>query len=228
MKIPAPFLVVHVRSPASDVGLTGLCPGYEASEWRVAELAHHLMEWLPDFALSYADRESVGVHNMIELARKAAKVVYSTDKYGRRGEFGELLLHAAVRQVFGSLPAISKIYYKDSPNDTVKGFDAVHVVESGGELELWLGEAKLYTDIDSAIRDVCKEIEEHTRRDYLRTEFIAIGNKVDPQWKHSSLLRSLIHQNTSLDVVFARSRIPVLLTFDSEVSAHLPAAMKNT
>ena len=34
--------------------------------------------------------------------------------------------------------AISKVFFKDSPNDTVKGFDAVHVVESLDGLELWL------------------------------------------------------------------------------------------
>src|SRR3712207_6996007 len=60
----------------------------------------------------------------------------SSEKYSKRGEFGELLLHSVIRDVFHSEPAISKIFFKDSANDTVKGFDAVHVVEVEGSLEL--------------------------------------------------------------------------------------------
>ena len=43
--------------------------------------------------------------------------------------WGNLVTHS-MRQVFDTIPAISKIFYKDSANDTVKGFDAVHVLNS--------------------------------------------------------------------------------------------------
>jgi hypothetical protein len=113
---------------------------------------------------------------------------------------------------------ISKIYYKDAPNVTVKGFDAVHVVDVDGDLELWLGESKFYDAIGSAIRDVVAELQIHTTRDYLRTEFIIIENKIDPAWPHAEKIRKLIHRNTTLDRVFKRVRIPVLLTYDSAVT----------
>ena len=73
----------------------------------------------------------------------------------------------------------SEIFYKDAPNDTVKGFDAVHVVEASDGLELWLGEVKLYKDIVSAVRDVENELKQHTTISYLRSEFAAIWRKVD-------------------------------------------------
>jgi hypothetical protein len=104
------------------------------------------MEWLPEFALNYSELTNVHSGNMTALVKQAAKRVYETNKFKRRGEFGEILLHAAIRQVFGSLPAISKIYYKSARNDTVKGFDAVHVVGPPEEMEVWLGEAKFYED----------------------------------------------------------------------------------
>jgi len=63
-----------------------------------------------------------------------------SDKYKKRGEIGELLLHVICREVFKTYPAITKYFYKDSANNTVKGFDAVHVVVGGDGLELWLGE----------------------------------------------------------------------------------------
>ena len=218
--LPPPFLEVHVRSIDIAVGLSGVCAGYEQKEWRARAFARYLMQWLPDFALSQADRDSVGIHNIVELVRKAARIIYNSEKYSRRGEFGELILHAVACELFGSVPAISKIYFKDSPNDPIKGFDAVHVVEAqGGDLELWLGEAKFYSDVDEAIREVCDELQRHTSRDYLRTEFLCIDNKIDKDWKHAAALKALIHEHTSLDKIFARCRIPILLTYDSDVIA---------
>jgi hypothetical protein len=173
------------------------------------------MEWLPEFALSWSERKSMGDHNGVRMLKRAAAAVYSTDKFGKRGEFGELFLHIAIRQVFGSLPAISKIFYKTSSNDTVKGFDAVHVVGSPTDLELWLGEVKFYENINKAIRDVVAELATHTTTNYLKSEFAFITNKIDINWPHAEALRQLLSPNASLDCIFKRLCVPVLLTYDS-------------
>jgi len=173
------------------------------------------MDWLPEFALSIAECERMNHANAARFMRRAAKAVYESKKFQNRGEFGELFLHIAIRQVFDSIPAISKIYYKTSSNDTVKGFDAVHVVGSVDALELWIGEAKFYDDIAGAIRDVVKEINDHTQTDYLRSEFALITNKIDASLEHAAALKKLLDPNTSLDEVFMRACIPVLLTYDS-------------
>ena len=129
------------------------------------------MEWLPEFALDHTEQQNINAGSAARALRNAAQRVYQTDKFKKRGEFGELLLHIAVRQVFGSIPAISKIYYKDSVNATVKGFDCVHIVDAPQSLELWLGEVKFYESAARAITDVVKELEAHTQHDYLRREF---------------------------------------------------------
>jgi hypothetical protein len=175
------------------------------------------MKWLPEFALKHSEVEGLGASNALELIAKAAKSVYASEKYQNRGEFGELLLHVALRQCFKTLPAISKYFYKDSRNDTVKGFDAVHAVASEASLELWLGEVKFYDDIARAIADVIVEIEKHLQRDYLRDEFAAITNKIDDSWPHADKLKKLLHPDTSLDEVFDCVCIPALLTYDSPV-----------
>ena len=177
------------------------------------------MEWLPEFALSDSECEKMNHANAVTFMRRAAKAVYDSKKFQNRGEFGELLLHIAIRQVFDSLPAVSKIYYKDAQNDTVKGFDAVHVVGPPDDLELWIGEAKFYKHINAAIRDVVKEIQAHTQTDYLRSEFALITNKIDDSWDHAKALKRLLNPNTSLDDVFQRACIPVLLTYDSPAVA---------
>lgn len=218
---PDPFLTVRVHNLDVQPSVSGLCVGYERGEWRANQLADHLMDWLPEFALTASECTTLGHQNATKLIRRAAKRVYDSKKFENRGEFGEILLHAAIRQVFDSLPAVSKIYYKSANNDTVKGFDAVHVVGPPEDLELWLGEAKFYTDISRAIYDVVAELQSHLKTDYLRNEFALIVNKIDPKWPHAEVLGKLLQPGVSLDEVFQRVCIPILLTYDSPcVSAH--------
>lgn len=176
-----------------------------------------MFEWLPDFALTFSEKETFNSRTGVQQLRKAAHTVYSTDKYSRRGEFGELLLHMVLREIFGTEPAVSKIYYKDGPNETVKGFDAVHAVWHDDELQLWLGEVKFYSDLSSALRDIADELVKHFDDAYLRAEFGAVVNKVDPAWPDASALRQSLHPRVSLDEIRPRVHVPALVTFDSEL-----------
>jgi len=218
---PPAFFEIVIHDIMCTPGLTGVSAGYERGKWRNEAMADYLFDWLPEFALKYSDLEDMNSVTAMRLIKSAAKTVYTTPKYAKRGEFGELLLHALIREVFDSQPAISKIYYKSATNDTVKGFDAVHVVDNAGELELWLGEVKFYKDIAAAIRDVTAQLAAHMATDYLRDEFILITSKVDSKWQHAEKLKQLISDRTSLDTVFKRTCLPVLLTYESDcVSKH--------
>ena len=218
---PDLFLTIRVHNIDIQPSLSGLCVGYERGEWRASQLADHLMDWLPEFSLTASECMALGHQNATKLIRKAAKRVYESKKFENRGEFGEILLHAAIRQVFDSIPAVSKIYYKSATNETVKGFDSVHVVGPPDDLELWLGEAKFYSDINRAITAVITELHAHTGTDYLRNEFALIVNKIDSKLPHAATLTKLLQPGISLDEIFQRVRIPVLLTYDSScVAAH--------
>lgn len=217
MRHPDKFLNVVFHESGGVGDDLALCAGFERGKWRNDQFADHIIEWLPEFALSYSEINEIGHHNALRIIKRAAKIVYDTEKYGLRGEFGEILLHIAIRQVYKTLPAINKIYYKSSVNETVKGFDAVHVVKKDDGLELWVGETKFYNKVSRAIYDVVKEIVDHLETDYLKSEFILIRNKIDPEWPEAEELRELLHENTSLDKVFRQACIPVLLTYDSEV-----------
>lgn len=176
------------------------------------------MEWLPEFCLSHSERNSIRDTNAVSQLRKAAQTVYDTDKYDRRGEFGELILHALLREMLGTEPAISKIFFKDSVNNTVKGFDAVHVLDTGAGLELWLGEVKFYKSIDRAVDDVAAELEQHFKDDYLKKEFMLITGKLDSSWSGHARLKELLHPNISLDKVVKAIVVPVLLTYESKAT----------
>lgn len=211
-----PFFNVIVHTNDEIPNLHGLCAGFENRMWRKDQLVDHLFNYLPEFALTHSEFQELSAENIVPKLRKAAGIVYQSEKFKSRGEFGELLLHAIIRETHNTIPAISKLYYKDGPNDTVKGFDAVHVIEKIDSLELWLGEVKFYKEINSAITDVVKELHEHIKIRYVKNEFIAISNKIDRSWKHAEKLKSLLDPNTSLDDVFESTCIPVLLTYNSD------------
>jgi len=212
----ATVLTIRVQDPDLEPPLTVLCAGYELEEWRAAALVDDLFQrHLASFALSYTDFESIDGQNAARALKRAAQVVYNTDKYKSRGEFGELILHAALVDFFGALPAVSKIYYKDSDNDTVKGFDSVHIVEQASEIEIWLGEAKFYSDSSAGIRAALASLGDHLDRDFLRREFNAITNKLDPVWPHSEVVRSMLDEAVSLDEIADSLVLPVLVTYDS-------------
>ncbi|MEX3748192.1 DUF1837 domain-containing protein [Lysinibacillus xylanilyticus] len=201
----------------AETHFRGFSVGYEDSEYRYDALVELIFSALTDFSLTEKEKSNINPFNAQRKLKKAAKVIYATEKYSRRGEFGEILLHIIMRDYFNSIPAISKMYYKDGANETVKGFDAVHVVPIGKELELWLGEVKFYNNMAKAIRDVLPELQAHTNKDYLRSEFLFISNKVDDTWEHAENFLKLIDGRISMDKIFSKIRIPVLLTYDSKV-----------
>jgi hypothetical protein len=217
-----PVLQVRVRI-GEQVPLDVLCAGYELkSWWRAEALVEDLLErHLLTFALNFREERAVTSSTALRSIREAALSVYTSDKYQRRGEFGEMLLHGALVDFYGAIPAVSKIYYEDSTNDVVKGFDSVHVVADLTGTTIWLGEAKFYEDLSGAISSVLEDVQKHLAADFLRQEFIFITRKVDDQWPHAEAFRSLVEKSRSLDEIASAIVMPVFLTYDSEaVNAH--------
>jgi hypothetical protein len=78
-----------------------------------------------------------------------------------------------------------------------------------------VGEIKFYKSIADAITDVVKELEAHTKTEYLRQEFSIIENKIDFNWPYADQLKQLTRQNVSMDSIIQKVCFPVLLTYDS-------------
>lgn len=214
--VSKPLLVCRDNDDTIEPKFSVFCVGYEQSRWRAKELVRDFFRrHLNSFALSYSEWKKVDGDSAAAALARSAKMVYATDNYKRRGEFGELFLHGILRDFYGAEPAVSKIYFLDTPNDTAKGFDAVHVVGDDDELD-WLGEAKLYESMGGAITAVVESLQEHIGNDFLRKEFLAVSNKFDDGWQHSEKLRDLLDDNTSLDVIVDRLVMPVLLTYQSK------------
>lgn len=212
-----PILQPRIDIDSTDPPLVAYCADFDGGQWRLTELVRDVFDrHLTSFALSLTKYSSIDGDSAAASLRRAAKAVYNTDKYKSRGEFGELFLHAILRDYYNAHPAVSKIFFKDSDNDTVKGFDAVHLVEHDGRIELWLGEVKFYADLDDAIRSVCAELKIHTQTDYLRREFVAITSKLDPAWEFSASVEAMLDENQTLDAIVDALVVPVLLTYESQ------------
>lgn len=222
--IPNTILELVVEHPDNLLPASVFCAGFEDSAWRSEDLSLDLIAWAADWILPPEELSGYNHANGVALLGKALSRVYQTIDYKRRGEIGELLLHMILRKFFLSSRLISRIYFKDAANDTVKGFDCAHVVESadGEDIELWLGESKLYKDSYSAATAIYDELKLHLSRDYLKYEFAAISDKIPPDHPQREKLTKLLARETSLDQTFKSVVVPIFISYDSEAAgAHL-------
>jgi hypothetical protein len=215
--LPVRLLNATVDNRVRQPSLLALTVDYELQAWRAGALARHVLEWVLDFALRYEERANFSPGRAMEALRRAVEITFGNGN--DRGVPAEILLHAVCRQFFGSDTVISKVWFKTANNDTYKGFDAVHCVHLDGELQLWLGEAKFYSDLNDALSSALSDLAEHFQVDYLRNEFNLIAPKIEDRHPHADDLRTLMHENTSLDTVFDRIVVPVLVAYDSSATA---------
>ncbi|GHD55487.1 hypothetical protein GCM10017083_34480 [Thalassobaculum fulvum] len=175
------------------------CAGFELSAWRCIPFAEHLIEWLPEYALP-EDELSVTHANMYVKLKQAAYRVYTSVKYAKRGEAGEIALHAICRDYFNTLPISNRVFYKSASNDVIKAFDMVHArfPDSGG-VELWLGESKLYQDTNSAIVEALNSVADHLEKGFLKEQKLLLGPQIPKTTPRYDELIELFEPQTSLD-----------------------------
>lgn len=203
-----------IEEKISDGILRGYYVGFDKNQFRLQQLVEIICDVFPEFCFGV---QNISQNEMRRRLREAAIRIYTTDKYKRRGEFGEVILHLLLRDFCGTYPLVSKFLYKDSTNSTVKGFDGVHVVVNGDEKKLWLGESKLYTDGSAGIKDLAKDLKNHLKEDYLRKEFILISPKIPFEVPNREFWLNLIDEKTRLDEIFNGIVIPLVCTFSSKI-----------
>lgn len=175
------------------------CAGFELKAWRCVPFAEHLLEWLPEYALP-EDELAVNHGNMYVKLKQAAIRVYTSDKYKKRGEAGEIALHAICRDYFDTLPISNRVFYKSASNDVVKAFDLVHArFPDKGGVELWLGESKLYMDTKDAIAEAIKSVTEHLQQGFLKEQKLILGPQIPKTTPRYKELMELFEPQTSLD-----------------------------
>jgi hypothetical protein len=182
--------------------------GFDLGAFRYEALSEVLMDTIVDFAFGY----HTGILKTYDrrILKEAAKSIYNIkafsevkwtyvdnnselldcelkaeNKYLKRGEFGELILHLLLRDFYSTVPLLSKIYFKDTDGAVVHGFDTVHIgpdIEDSAKTSLFLGESKVYSRKDNTagingIKDLVDDIKHHFKKDFLYREIALIGKK---------------------------------------------------
>ena len=205
------------------------------NEYRINELIRLLTSVIPEYAFGY--KSDLTSTKFLEYLSDSAKAIYSidefqkvrdiyergeqiedcvADRYLRRGEFGELILHLLLRDYHNTIPLISKIYFKDSLGSNVHGFDAVHI--NPEEKTLWLGESKIYTDGQNGVKALINDIKEHIVANYLDSEFAIIKRKLTNVTNIPDIdyWQDLLNKSTTLREKFNHITIPLLCVYESD------------
>ena len=208
-------LVIEER--INDATLKAYHIGFDQNKFRLLPLIDIIASAIPEYALGYHCGKNIPLTEIVVRLREAANSVYQTDKYKRRGEFGEIILHTLLRDFRNTIPLISVIYFRDSPNVPAHGFDGVQISIEGNEKKLWLGESKLYKTGSSGIKDLANDIKKHVNADYLRQQFNIISKKLPQDIPEIEYWRNLMHKNQMLDTIFSSIVIPMVCTYSSQL-----------
>jgi hypothetical protein len=208
------------------------------SKYRIKPLIDKLSHVIYEFAFGFHDGEETPNNEILCKLTEAAQSIYKIDafqkvkdiyendgsitddledKYLRRGEFGELILHLLLRDFHNTTPLLSKIYFKDSFGHTVHGFDGIHIENE--TKTLWLGESKLYQNGKAGLTELIKDIKEHFKSDYLNSEFLIVSKKL----KHFDNIPDkdywldLMSKSTKLIDQLDSINIPLLCTYNSDL-----------
>lgn len=183
--------------------------GFDFGNYRYEALTEVLLDTIVDFAFGY----HTGILKTYDRRKlkEAAKSIYKIKEYSevkwvyidsdsclydeddqtaeekflKRGEFGELLLHLILRDHIKTIPLLSKLYFKDTDGVPVHGFDCVHIGPDANDntsSSLYFGESKLYSRKDgtagkSGINDLIEDIKDHFKKDFLSREIAFICKK---------------------------------------------------
>ena len=146
------------------------------------------------------------------LSRQYSK---EDDKYLKRGEFGELILYHLLDRKLNKPQLISKLYFKDSFNAVVHGFDAVHYDTQNNDL--WLGESKFYKDKNSALRELAKDLYNHFNVNFFNQEFTIISNRFSDLNIENEAIKQLIDPNTKFLSKMIKINACFFALFDSKI-----------
>ncbi|MCL2083257.1 MAG: DUF1837 domain-containing protein [Oscillospiraceae bacterium] len=207
--------------------------------FRFTEFANAIIETIPEYVFANYQNPDIPQTDAVERLREAAKSIYRIKEYDlmrkaclendaeaqtevdallhrKRGEFGELLLHLLLRDFHGTIPLVSKAYFKDATGVAAHGFDAVHI--SQAEKILWLGESKFYGDGKKGVKALIKDITTHFCKDYLNEQILIIKknlecNEIPQRDEWIDVLNSSTKLSDQIDMI----NIPLLCTYHNEI-----------
>lgn len=142
-------------------------------------------------------------------ATSATKIKY--------GFYGEVLIDLIMRCFLNTNVILARGYlYSPIENSEVKGFDAFHLVESNGKLDLWLGEAKFYVAYKKPITDVLEKLDKSLSDAYVHKNLLALIDWQDRFTSSSTQLTDLLdswEENPEINLAEEMKKYNIRLTY---------------
>lgn len=144
-------------------------------------LAEVLYNYILQYCIAQKNRpEPLNPVQVMKLAKEARSLfrhpLISDDSPDKTGEAGEALLFFLIEAVLKAPQVVSKMELKTNHKDEVKGSDGIHMRWNEAEqvVELFFGEAKLYQDLQAALRSALKSIDGFHESEMYKHEFAMV------------------------------------------------------
>ncbi|MBB4610945.1 Hachiman antiphage defense system protein HamA [Sphingomonas yabuuchiae] len=187
---------------------------FDGDIWRRDELVDHLLDWLPEIALSpqtLANFSHLAARRLPGEALKAWEQRGSTDIPQL---IASLMLHAILRLHFGAEPIACRIFF------SVKGAmrsSSAHIVQLPEGEEVWLGRSRLVnaSSHEAVVAEVLAELRTALTRDVLKEERDIIIQLREPRHLRNDKLDAILSNTGKTSELLKILRLPFLVAYDS-------------
>lgn len=188
--------------------IKGLDIGFDYKVWRLNSLVEFAMEWIIDYSLSSAQKESLSSRPSSQY-REAFKN-YPIDNINA---MSDLFLHIAIRENYKTIPIINKVF--DIEGNSI--FSTSHVIMNSGDIEIWLGVSSIKNNIDDAITCVLESITSLITLNNINERLVLITQEMDSSWPFSDKLKRISDTSIPMSDRFDKIIIPILIAHDSDI-----------
>lgn len=218
-------LAAEYKRTMEEERLIGLANGYEDLKWREELFVDTIVDYLPLCALSAEERDKCQqrAHSLTKRAVNQLRCYNENKKDANSGEIGEILLYGIMQYYFHADESVPKIFYKQNRNNLVTGADSIHIIVEENEFSFWLGESKLYEDLNQAMTSAVESVKAMLDRAKLNKEKSYISGINDIRnsaslSKYKDEIIAILSESESVDKFRCKLHVPILLmSEDKEV-----------
>lgn len=213
-------------SPIDNKSVLGLINGFEDEKWKYEDFQDYIWNNLQETALSAKERQALyySPQTLLKKSARNLKIVQKADQE-KGGEIAEILLYGIMKDYYGALPVVPKIYYKQNSQDPAKGADSVHIViESQKSFSLWLGEEKFFNSIeDNRLYNILDSVHDNCISANIKKEISIVTGirdlddlKIDAEIRKKII--GFLEGNPSTDDIKPILHIPIMLLYECNLT----------
>lgn len=186
---------------------------YENKVYRQDCFVRLIRDVVPYFALTeqeFAELEQVDIN-------RTAWSRISKARRDKKGDYGELLLYLILQICYDVPKFVTKVRLRSSLGMQINGYDCAHFTIEDEEPVLWLGESKFHQSFSTALTKSLESLEEHCKILYTSDEMSILRSNIELNKNSGETYEKLVKVFKGLSIDKIRFKIPVLLTYDSNI-----------